>query len=75
MKSETNIWHVLAEQALLGAYDIHSSVAISHESSILPFEYFIYFMGCKDYDEQFYELETEEQCLFLLFIGEMYEDE
>lgn len=72
-----NIWHTLAENALNGAFNKQSKLAVSERCSQIkgPSEITLHFTRCKNLNEWFYdEMTPEEQCLFLLFCGESYED-
>jgi len=69
-RSEGNIWHTLAENALNGAYfpgslsrDCTSNEMFRHTQEMMTAW------------DSFYDLEPEEQCLFLLFCGESYESQ
>lgn len=79
-RSEGNIWHTLAENALNGTF--HPPVPVSvcgmiHfelPNKIQGFEMSLHFLDCKrGIQDKFYDGTAEEQCLFLLFCGESYE--
>lgn len=64
-----NIWHTLAENALNGKYSVTKD-AIPHFNG--HSSCFYHYLEHKQL-EIFWYLTPEEQCLFLLFCGESYE--
>lgn len=69
-----NIWHNLAENALVGKYDGQYR-SISQDIDETLEDSFSWYMTVRmdDIIGDFYGMTPEEQCLFLLFCGESYE--
>ena len=81
MSEQSNIWHTLAENALNGMFQASVPISvcarIQYESSdkIEGTKLSQHFLDCKrGIQDKFYDKMTpSEQCLFLLFCGESYE--